>query len=738
MIKYLTPLLFCLITQLSFAQIFGQKEVYLPNDFQNPNEPEGAEFTWDKTYESDNFILIWGNEATTDPLTAPDPNLQFNPAGVADTLEYIFEKFVELGFAKDIPGTNLNQYKIVVSMLNTYTASNGPNGYLYGGDYDGVIGMIGVSPNASWHGYGMAHELTHSLQNQCVIDYRIPNGLGGLWNVGWLIYEGHADFMANLLYPDGVWAGGMDWYHVETWGDWKNAYLNYALLFAIMEEDGIEAVNSLFYESYTLEYPLQTYKRLMGYTSEQFNEKMFNYVRRMATYDFSYTNTDFSNNSVGHYFRQSRTESLTFSVESVQRTWTILEQDSVMPTHYSVPIELAPEEFAYNIIPLYPDDDNCAVIVKFKGHVETHDYTGWRYGFVAAYADGTVSRYSETYDQDEMEIGFELNPDEEFLYFVVMGAPPSGIMTNSTNDTWQGYPKKFRYPYDLTISGAVPEGFQEPANFRTGWKTDGSLHPNGGGWIEDGSSAENSVYVGPYAIVRGNSVLTGNVRIENTALVSYQSNISGNVVVKDNASVDNSTVTDNVVVRGRAYVQDATLSDSAVVGMRAEVSNYNLHGDIKVGGDVIVYNDSGDCDNGVYNVMTNYWANNLLQCDGRTETHPDNLDVNNPIIPLTNAEMELTCNCDTYPDCLTLSVEIDEISSTSYFVFPNPAVDIININAPDNLNYEATIFDLQGRLIISTTNQSVIDVQTLPQGMYLIVIKDLDSGQKVIEKIIKR
>ena len=93
----------------------------------------------------------------------------------------------------------------------------------------------------------MAHELTHSLQNQCVIDYRIPNGLGGLWNVGWLIYEGHADFMANLLYPDGVWAGGMDWYHVETWGDWKNAYLNYALLFAIMEEDGIEAVNSLFY-----------------------------------------------------------------------------------------------------------------------------------------------------------------------------------------------------------------------------------------------------------------------------------------------------------------------------------------------------------------------------------------------------------------------------------------------------------------------------------------------------------
>ena len=89
---------------------------------------------------------------------------------------------------------------------------------------------------------------------------------------------------------------------------------------------------------------------------------------------------------------------------------------------------------------------------------------------------------------------------------------------------------------------------------------------------------------------------------------------------------------------------------------------------------------------------------------------------------------------------LDVTAGIDEnVSITSdYSVFPNPAVDIININAPDNLNYEATIFDLQGRLIISTINQSVIDVQTLSQGMYLIVIKDLDSGQKVIEKIIKR
>jgi hypothetical protein len=131
----------------------------------------------------------------------------------------------------------------------------------------------------------------------------------------------------------------------------------------------------------------------------------------------------------------------------------------------------------------------------------------------------------------------------------------------------------------------------------------------------------------------------------------------------------------------------------------------------------------------------------LLECDGRTETHLANLDVNNPIIPFTNEEMELTCNCDTYPDCLTVTVGIDETSSTAsasdYFVFPNPAVDIINIDISGNIKYEATFYNLQGILIMSTTNQSVIDIQTLAHGIYLLEIKDLETGQKVIEKIMK-
>ena len=83
-----------------------------------------------------------------------------------------------------------------------------------------------------------------------------------------------------------------------------------------------------------------------------------------------------------------------------------------------------------------------------------------------------------------------------------------------------------------------------------------------------------------------------------------------------------------------------------------------------------------------------------------------------------------------------LSTDQIELDDGAFAIYPNPATDMINIDVSGNLKYEATIYDLQGRIMISTTNQSTIDIQTLTQGTYLIKITDLDSGQNVSEKII--
>ena len=83
-----------------------------------------------------------------------------------------------------------------------------------------------------------------------------------------------------------------------------------------------------------------------------------------------------------------------------------------------------------------------------------------------------------------------------------------------------------------------------------------------------------------------------------------------------------------------------------------------------------------------------------------------------------------------------LSTDQIELDDRAFAIYPNPATDMINIDVSGNLKYEATIYDLQGRIMISTTNQSTIDIQTLTKGTYLIKITDLDSGQNVSEKII--
>jgi len=653
MLKILSTLLFIGIAALSFSQ----KTVHIPNYLQNPNDVNGAQFSWSKTAQSENFILIWGNTVGVNPANYPDPNLAFNPSKILDTMEFIYDEFKLLGFLDDAPGTNLAQYKVPIVMYGTWGA-NGAQGFANGGDADGIIGAFWVHPSAMLDGGVAAHEFAHSLQAQNNIDYRSDHGLGNSWQNAGIFWECHANFMRNLLYPQFVTAWGMDVYHYETWGDWKNTYENYAILMAIMESEGIDMVNRLWRESIRTEYPLQAYKRLAGYNQARFNDSLYQYARRMATYDYNYKN-------LGSRFRQKRNADLNNWLPTIQNAYSILRPVAGGAAgRYEIPIEQAPEEYAYNVIPLYPHADSCAVIVKFKGQTGVNAHAGWRYGFVAAKANGTVSRYSPTYSANTGEIHFRLQSGETRLYLVVMGAPPTQITTNTSNDTWRGYPKHFRFPYELTISGAVPEGYQTPANFRSQLKTNGHIHANGGGWVQNSASVAASVYVGPTAIVLGNSNISGQVRIEGTSLVR-QATMSGNVRVLGNAFVDRGTYSSNAKIQGNAFVINATMSGSALVGMRARVDNYVLSGTVEVGGDVVVYNDAGNCNNGVHYRLTNYYDNKLLECDGRTASHSANSDVNSSYSAFSDAQMALSCSCGGTQNVVADSLQIGRPTCTN-------------------------------------------------------------------------
>lgn len=63
-------------------------------------------------------------------------------------------------------------------------------------------------------------------------------------------------------------------------------------------------------------------------------------------------------------------------------------------------------------------------------------------------------------------------------------------------------------------------------------------HKRGGGWVAETAQVEDSVYVGPFAIVYGKAKLTGKVRVLDLAQVSGNAVLSGDVVVSGNAWID--------------------------------------------------------------------------------------------------------------------------------------------------------------------------------------------------------
>ena len=63
-------------------------------------------------------------------------------------------------------------------------------------------------------------------------------------------------------------------------------------------------------------------------------------------------------------------------------------------------------------------------------------------------------------------------------------------------------------------------------------------HSNGRGWVANTARVDDTVYVGPYAIVYGHAELSGRVRVLDTAQVSGHAKLDGDVCVCGNKWID--------------------------------------------------------------------------------------------------------------------------------------------------------------------------------------------------------
>ena len=69
-------------------------------------------------------------------------------------------------------------------------------------------------------------------------------------------------------------------------------------------------------------------------------------------------------------------------------------------------------------------------------------------------------------------------------------------------------------------------------------------------------------------------------------------------------------------------------------------------------------------------------------------------------------------------------------------VFPNPVTgNVLNIESTREIEVRVRLFDLSGKLI-TTFNNTVLDLSSVPNGMFLLEIEDLGSNQKIIDRIV--
>jgi hypothetical protein len=575
------------VVYFSPAAEAATKTVYVPPSWASSGDVPWAQ---NRTKESANFILLWGEKSGTNPISAPSP-YNFDPDNILQQLESLYAFYVNT--MRFTPETGvMAQYKIDVIVTTTWN-NTALNAWATGGSADNKVGVINVAPGAAQPGsWGLAHELGHVFQNFTFLG---KSGVGFTDPSAGTFWETSAEYMAMQVYPDGGAGDLTRFLRTENlaYSSSRHHYGAWMLVQYIVDKHGgIPMFNRIWNEAKPNEHPLETYRRIAGLTQDQLNAQLGEYAEHQVTYDYSNAShfMPFIRNVYGAGFLNA------YNGVPV----------SLVGNHYAIPDDLAPSDYGYNKIKLVPSSDGALVKLHLKSHVSNS------YGFVAV--KNGVPRYGPVTTAADGQISFQLQSGENELYLVVVGTP-SAIHHYAFLD---GYTKNYRYPYEFAVSGATPSGY-EPGYQKPAATGGGHWHSNGGGWVDNRANVAATAYVGPRAAVYGNSTVSGNARIEDLAWVNSGATLSGNAVLKDNA-----------IAQG-----GANLSGSIVVGGDAEFAT------ACGAGTYLLFNPDRGCDGrtGETDVNPTYahFADTDVAITGGTTTPPTTPPTTAPTPPPTTA-----------------------------------------------------------------------------------------------------
>lgn len=600
---------------LSEASGSDEKEVYVQKAVR-----EHPDFDWDRTAQSDNFIIFWGGEITGDPADEEqNGDLWFNPEDILAWSEEFYTYVTEeIGFL-DPEGENVSKFKFEIVMNETWTGDDF-TGWAFGGPADNTTGGVWIHPGGTRDEGVLVHEIGHACQGMVTID-NPGYGIHAPW--GGFFWESHTEWLRYVYLEERTPLTAQRYIMTSMmhFSSTRRYYQNFAFLDYVVDEYGFETVNDIWHKANAEEdHPLTSFRdSVMRYSQVALNDDLCRSAMRNVSWD------TFMHEVMMKTLDQVPDYDLT-------RMYTVLDSLHGDEGRFIVPEHLAPGDYGYNIVPLYPDEGATAIEVEFEGLPnEPAGGAGSRYGFVGVDSENNA-RYSEVFSDRDNQTTFNLMPSDSMVYFVVTGAPEV-----HHNYEWEvGYPKNYRYPYVVKFNGAVPEGHKEGYNADQSGLS-GDYHSNGGGWVSNYANVSSSAYVGPDAQVLKTAEVTGNARIEGFAVVTDNATVKNEAVVRDHALVaGNSKITDRGLVEkaamayhttiqndatasGSAILKNSTLSDKALAKDLAYLEHKELGGTVIIGGDAEDYN----------NVSSGIYLDNkrIDEPDGQV-IHENNEDVN--------------------------------------------------------------------------------------------------------------
>ena len=121
------------------------------------------------------------------------------------------------------------------------------------------------------------------------------------------------------------------------------------------------------------------------------------------------------------------------------------------------------------------------------------------------------------------------------------------------------------------------------------------------------------------------------------------------------------------------------------------------------------------------NAVTGFVTNNADCNDADPTINPDALEIE-------GNDIDENCN-----GSLTST---HDLSGLRINVYPSPVSDFLFVEYSAPATLEIKLYDLQGRLHLTTHNSQRIDVSALPEGTYLLTLRNEETGEQVTDRVV--